>query len=318
MHLPPTNPNRTMKTRILLAAIAALSIGSAFAQAKKPILMVVPADAWLHNNGFTKKVTIGGKEELDLDYERALQTNSDLNLVISKMGEIMADRGFPLQDLGQTIKDLKAEAAENLVMDNQETMLDQLARQAKCDIIMQLEYTVTPGMKGRQLTFNLKGLDAYTNKIVTAASGTSQPANAIVPELLAEAANAHMDKFIAGLTTHFDDLFANGREITVRVKLAPGSSITSLDEEIGGEELRDLIEKWCAENAEKNRIGSPTGDAILTIPQVRIPLYNSEGRAIDARGWAKGLQKYLKETTGQGVKLLAKGLGTATLIIGGK
>lgn len=307
-----------MKSRIMLSAIAAMSLTSALAQAKKPILMVVPADVWLHNNGFTKKVPIGGKEELDLDYERAIQTNSDLNLVISKLGEIMIDRGFPLQDLGQVIKDLKAEAAENLVMDNQETMLDQLARQAKCDIIMKLDYTVAPGMKGRQLTFNLQGFDAYTNKQVATGSGTSQPANALVAELLSEAATAHMDKFVSQLTTYFDDLFANGREITVRVKLAPGSTVTSFDDEFGGEELRDLIEKWCSENAEKNRIGSPTGDAMLTIPQVRIALYNSDGRAQDARGWAKGLQKYLKETTGQGVKLLAKGLGTATLIIGGK
>ena len=317
MHLPPTNPNRTMKTRILLAAIAALSIGSAFAQAKKPILMVVPADVWMNKNGFAKSVDNQGTQELVMEYERAIQTDSDLNLAISKLGEIMADRGFPLQDLGQTIKDLKAEAAENLVMDNTESMLDQLARQAKCDIIMKLDYTVTNGMKGRQLTFNLQGIDAYTNKQVTAASGTSQPANAIVAELLAEAVVAQLDKFIAGLTTHFDDLFANGREITIRVKSASGCSV-GLEDEFAGEELRDLIEKWCSDNAVQNRIGSVSGDAQMTIPQIRIPLYGADGRAIDARGWANGLAKYIKETTGQSVKRIPKGLGTTTLIICGK
>lgn len=317
MNSQPTYPTKTMKTRILSVAIAALSLSGALAQAKKPILMVVPADVWMNKNGFAKAVDNQGTQELVMEYERAIQTDSDLNLAISKLGEIMADRGFPLQDLGQTIKDLKADAAENLVMDNTESMLDQLARQAKCDIIMKLDYTVTPGMKGRQLTFNLQGIDAYTNKQVTAASGSSQPANVIVAELLAEAVVAHLDKFIVGLTTHFDDLFANGREITIRVKSASGCPV-GMDDEFGGEELRDLIEKWCSENAVKNRIGSPTGDAQLTITQIRIPLYGNDGRAIDARGWANDLAKYIKETTKQSVKRIPKGLGTTTLIICGK
>ncbi|MBK9416184.1 MAG: hypothetical protein IPN62_02580 [Flavobacteriales bacterium] len=305
-----------MTTRIICAAIAALSICSAFAQAKKPIIMVVPADVWMNTNGFTRTVDNQGTPELVMEYERAIQTNSDLNMAISKLGELMTERGFPLQDLGQVIKDMKAEAAENLVMDNSESMLDQLSRQAKCDVVMKLDYSVENGMKGRQLKFNLQGFDSYTNKQIAAASGVGQPSSAILAELVSEAVIAHLDKFNAQLQTHFDDLFANGREITVRVKSASGC--VQLDEEFNGEELRDLIEKWCADNAVQNRIGSPTGDAQMTIPQVRIPLYGADGRAIDARGWANGLAKYIKETTGQTSKRIPKGLGTTTLIICGK
>ncbi len=306
-----------MMNRILLAALAVLCMSGAYAQAKKPILMVVPADVWMNKNGYAKKVTNQGSEELVMEYERALQSDADLNLAISKLGELMTDRGFPLQDLGQTIKDLKADAAENMVLDNSETMLDQLSRQAKSDVIMKLDYSITDGMKGRQLTFNLQGLDAYTNKQIAAASGTSQPAGAIPAELLAEAVSAHLDKFNAQLQTHFDDLFANGREITFRVKAENGCP-AQLDSEYGGEELRDLIETWASDNAVQHRIGTVTGDAMMIIPQVRMPLFSAEGKAIDARGWAKGLEKYIKDTTGQSAKRIPKGLGTVTLILCGK
>ena len=310
--------NQTKRTGALFAAVLITGLGTAMAQAKKPTLMVVPADVWMNTNGFTTKVDIQGTPELQMDYERALQTNSDLNLAISKIGELMADRGFPLQDLGQTIKDLKAQAIEDAVMDNSETMLDKLAKVAKCDIIMKLDYKVETSMKGRQLTFNLQGLDAYTNKQIAGTSGTSQPSNGPLAELLAEAAVAHLDGFNDDLTRHFDDLFAKGREVSLRVKVAGGSSV-AMDDEFGGETLDQLIEKWVYENTVQHRFGSPdVGDTYVTINQVRIAVYGAEGRAQDARSWARGLQKLLKEKTGQGIKLMSKGLGTATLVIGGK
>lgn len=303
---------------MLFTLAAALGFSSTFAQAKKPTLMVVPADVWMNTNGYVTRTDVQGATELQMDFERAIQTDSDLNLAISKLGEIMADRGFPLVDLGQAIKALKAEAMEDAVMDNSETMLDKLSKIAKCDIIMKLDYKMENSMRGRQITFNLQGLDAYTNKQVTAASGTGLPSNGPVAELLAEAVIAHLDKFNDGLSRHFEDLFAKGREVSLRIKVAGGSSVL-MDDKVGGQTLEEVIEKWVYDNTVEHRFGSPSvQDTYMTIDQVRIAVYGVDGRAQDARAWARGLQKHIRDKTGHTVKLMSKGLGTATLVIGGK
>jgi hypothetical protein len=52
---------------------------------------------------------------------------------------------------------------------------------------------------------------------------------------------------------------------------------------------------------------------------VRIPLYDSYNNAIDARQFAKGLQKYLKASPFNfEVKLMTRGLGEAILVMGEK
>ena len=53
--------------------------------------------------------------------------------------------------------------------------------------------------------------------------------------------------------------------------------------------------------------------------QVRIPLYDSNNIALDARQFAKGLQKYLKQAPFNfEVKLMTRGLGEAILVLGEK
>ena len=52
--------------------------------------------------------------------------------------------------------------------------------------------------------------------------------------------------------------------------------------------------------------------------QVRIPLFNENGRALDARSWANGLRRELREKYGIESKLTIRGLGQAILTIGGK
>ena len=45
----------------------------------------------------------------------------------------------------------------------------------------------------------------------------------------------------------------------------------------------------------------------MLFEQVRIPMYDDKGKAIDARGWANDLRKHLK-TLGIESKLMHKGL----------
>lgn len=59
----------------------------------------------------------------------------------------MADRGFPLKDLQQTLKTLNNDAAEDALLTSKagnsvaESPLDRLRRRAKPDIIMEIDWT---------------------------------------------------------------------------------------------------------------------------------------------------------------------------------
>jgi hypothetical protein len=305
---------------LLLGAVA-----TATAQAKKPTLMVVPSDNWCYQNGFILEYDNQGKLVKTPDYKRALQENSDLLLVISKINQLMTDRGFPLKNLESSLKTLESEAAEDNMSQSKsggevsESPTDKLKKVAKADIWMQLTWTVNEMGPKRSITFNLQGLDAYTDKQVAGASGTGPQSQ--TPELailLEEAVLSQLDLFNGQLQKHFDDLFANGREVMLRIKKWDSFS-GDLESEYGGEELSTQIENWVSANTVGGRFSlSDATENMMLFEQVRIPLYDATNKAVDTRGWAKGLQKHLKEAYQIEAKLVMKGLGQATIIVGEK
>lgn len=305
---------------LLLGAVA-----TATAQAKKPTLMVVPSDNWCYQNGFILEYDNQGKMVKTPDYKRALQENSDLLLVISKINQLMTDRGFPLKNLESSLKTLESEAAEDNMSQSKsggevsESPTDKLKKVAKADIWMQLTWTVNEMGPKRSITFNLQGLDAYTDKQVAGASGTGPQSQ--TPELailLEEAVLSQLDLFNGQLQKHFDDLFANGREVTLRIKKWDSFS-GDLESEYGGEELSTQIESWVSANTVAGRFSlSDATENMMLFEQVRIPLYDATGKAVDTRGWARGLQKHLKDAYQIEAKLVMKGLGQATIIVGEK
>jgi hypothetical protein len=259
------------------------------------------------------------------DYKKALQENSDLLLVISKIGGLMADRGFTLKTLEGTLKSLQSESAEDAMLTSKngaevsESPIDKLRKTAKSDIIMQMTWTINQSGPEKSVTFILNGIDSYTDKQVASASGTGSPSfSAELPVLLEEAVLSHLDNFNAQLQAHFEDLLTNGREISLRIKKF-SSFDGDLENEYGGEELGSIIEKWVSENTVQGRFSTTDAtESMMLFEQVRIPLYDSNNRAIDARGWAKDLQKMLREKYTITAKLMTKGQGQATIVIGDK
>jgi hypothetical protein len=72
------------------------------------------------------------------------------------------------------------------------------------------------------------------------------------------------------------------------------------------------------ENSVKGRFNlSESSENKMRFEQVRIPLLDAQGKPTDTRGWAKGLQAYLK-TLGITSKLMTKGLGQAVIVVGDK
>ena len=316
-----------MKRLVLLMA-SLFVCATLFAQAKKPTIMVVPSDNWCVQNGYTQKFDNMGTEITLPDYRAALQQNSDLLLAISKINEMMAEREFPLKNLESSLKTLMNQEAEDAMLTNKEgggvaeSPIDKLKKVAKADIWMQLTYTVNQVGPKRSLTFNLQGLDAYTDKQIAGASGTSEPSfTSELAILIEQAVLMHIDNFYAQLQSHFDDIFANGREIVVRIKTWDDAGF-DLEEEFDGDELGMIIEDWMSDNTVHGRFNTTDAtENMMLFEQVRIPLEMEEDgkvRQVDARRWVNGLRKYLKSEYDIESKLMMQGLGQAQLVIGAK
>ncbi len=317
------------KNIIALVGVLMLTISFGFGQAKKPTIMVVPSDVWCNQNGYMLGFNNQGIIVNVPDYKRAFQENAEVLQVISQINGMMAERGFPLKNMESAIKTLESNAAEDNMRSSKDTgsgvsesPIDALKKVAKADIIMQLTWTINKTGPKKSINFNLQGLDAYTDKQIATATGTGAPSfSAEVPVLLSEAVLSHMDNFTSSLQTHFDDMFENGREIIVRVQKWDDWD-GDLESEYGDddEELGVIIEDWLADNAVKGRFNTTDMTADMALfEQVRIPLFNDKGRAIDARRFVKGLSKKLKnEPYAIPNKLVMKGLGRATIILGGK
>ena len=76
---------------LVLTFILTIASLAGFAQAKKPTLMVVPADNWCVQNNFMDKFDDQGTEVLVPNYKRVLQNSSDCYNVITKINTLMSD-----------------------------------------------------------------------------------------------------------------------------------------------------------------------------------------------------------------------------------
>lgn len=300
------------------------------AQAKKPTLMVVPSDNWCIRNGYTQTFDEMGTLKTLPDYKIALQNETDLLMTIAKINTMMADRGFPLVNLESALKNLERESAEVAMLSSKsggsiaENPIDILQRTANADIIIQLTYVINQEGPRRSVTFLLQGLDAYSKKQIAGAQGTGEPSFATqTPILLEEAVLAHIDDFNSRLQVHFEDLFANGREIVFQAR-AFDSSPVDLEEEYTYNkeqlELGEIIEDWISKNTVQGRFStSGYTQNVIRFEQVRIPLYDDRGRANDTRRWLRDLRTMLKGSPfNLDSKIYTRGLGEVWLIIGEK
>ncbi|MDE5560252.1 MAG: hypothetical protein K2J00_00365 [Bacteroidaceae bacterium] len=314
------------KTFLIILFVAMCSV-EAMAQAKKPTLMVVPSDAWCKEHGYEQKFDNQGFTELLPDYKAAVATDKQLNAVISKINLLMADRGFPLKDLQQSIKSISNLAAEDRLITSKntgaeivESPLDRLRRTAKADIILEIDWTVNTVGPKSSVTYNLRALDAYSGKQVAGAEGTGKGSfSAELPLLLEEAVQDHMDAFSERLQAHFEDLLTNGREVVLDMRVFDGSPI-DMESEYDGYELSEVIDNWLSENCVNHRFSkSDATESMILYEQVRIPLYKANGMAQDTYGFARDLARYLAAAPYSiPVKTVNRGLGRCLLIIGAK
>ena len=299
---------------------------------KLPTIMVVPSSTWCNKNGFMQTYNNQGQMESVPDYEKALLNSSELAVAINTINTRMAHRGFPLKDLQATLKTLKTESAEDAMMTSKsgeaiaESPIDILRSTAKADIWIEIDWFTSQEKGGSQtrLTFSMNALDAYTDVVVAGMPPTTSQAvytsSFQLPIMMESAIQGQFDPFCNSLKTHFENIAAHGRAIKMRILSWEGFE-DGLMTEFDDEELHEIIEDWVQEHTVNGKYGtvdlSPSGNR-MTIEQVRIPLQNAKGRDLDARTWARDLQKMLKNKYSIESNLSTKGLGQVQLIIGEK
>jgi len=298
-----------------------------FSQAKKPTLMILPSDNWCEQRYFMTEFDNQGTKQKVPNYKQAFQEDTEIGQVISKIGSLMIDRGFPLKDAEQELKAIEARTAEDNMTTSSssgsgisESPLDKLKNKAKADIIIQIWWKVSKTDNGKVVSFVLEAFDAYTSKRIAASSGNGSPNDKdIVPVLLQNAIQSNIDSFVSQLQAHFDDMFNNGREITLTLKKW-NTWDKDFETEVDEKEIIDYVNEWLQKNTVKGRFNvSDASENKIRCEQVRIPLYDSNNNAVDARQFAKGLQKYFKAAPfNYEVKLMTRGLGEAILVFGEK
>jgi len=318
-----------MNKKIFGLMMAVMMVSTlATAQIRKPELMVFPSETWCINHGYYTEMDNLGYTEKVPDYRAALQENTDLKMAIAKINDLFAEREFPLESLEQTLKNLAQERAENNLTTSKagnemaETPLDQISRVAKADIRLELTWEVKDFGPKHSITYVLEAIDAYTAKSIGAVSGTGEPSmSADVAVLLEEAIVANMDNFYVRLQDHFTEMQEIGREVVVDIRVFDGNEKgIDLETEYGDDELRDIITRWMSQNTVSGRFSiKDASETRINFTQVRIPVYDDYGVAMDAYAFGKKLQKALKKEPFEiPAKIMAKGLGRVVIILGEK
>lgn len=297
---------------------------------KKPTLMILPSDHWCSARYFTTNFDNFGKTIVINDFQSAFREDSELSMVVSKIGELMANYGYMVKDYSQEMAAINDRQVENETTMSKmgsmisETPLDMLRRRAKYDIEIRIDWDVNKDVvgkkkvEGKSVNFTLQAIDTYTSKVVATSSGVSEASTEIVPRILESAVAANMENFNDQLTRYFDNLQKNGREITFIIQTWD-SGMIDLEEEFDGDELIDVIQDWMFENTVDGVFNlSDATETRALFEQVRIPFFDAKGRAMDARSFATQLRKHLANTYMIESKVLTRGLGEVILVLGEK
>ena len=260
------------------------------------------------------------------NYQQAFMEDTELPQVISKVGGVLTELGYSLKDAEQEIKSIATKTAEDNVTFSKtsgatlnETPLDVLKRRVKSDIIIQIWWKLNRDSKGHSAYFTLEAFDTYTNKRIATSTGTTKSSKEGIPVLLEQAVKENIKPFDEQMSRWYDEQKKKGREIVLTVRCWDNWE-NDLETEYDGNELTDCIQDWLAEHTVNSSYNYSDGtETFAQFEQVRIPLLDERGRAMDARAFATELRKYLqKPPYNITSKVMMRGLGEAIIILGEK
>lgn len=311
-----------MKRNILFVVATLLFALLSAGQSKKPILMILPSDNWCTQRYFTTEYDNQGVMERIPNYQQAFQEDLELSPVISKTGELMTKLGYSLKDAEMELKNISARTAEDNVTFSKssgaqftESPLDILKRRAKADIIIQISWVVNAS----SISFTLEAFDTYTSKRIATSTGTENRTAEAIPLQLQHSIEKHIKPFDKQLDVFYSAMKSNGRETILTIRIWDNWD-NDLETEYNGDELLGHIQQWLTKNTVKEQYNlSDATENFAQFEQVMIPQKDEKGVAMDARSFARGLQKHLNaDPFNIPSKLMMRGLGEAILVLGEK
>lgn len=293
---------------------------------KKPTIMILPSDNWCEMRYFMTTYDNQGTKVKTPDYQLAFQQDTEIGPVISKIGGLLTALDYSIKDAEQEIKKINLKTAEDNVTFSKssgaslvESPLDVLKRRIKSDVLIQISWQMNKEASGRSVTFNVEAFDTYTSKRIASSTGTTSASFEPVPVILEQAVKERIAEFDAQMMKWYEDQQTHGREIVLTIRCWDNWE-NDLETEYEGEELTDCVQDWLKSHCVGGNYNLSDGtESFAQFEQVRIPLFDEKGNALDARGFATQLRKHLnKPPYNITAKVMQRGLGEAILVLGEK
>ena len=275
--------------------------------------------------GYITETERNGKKIVCEDYDKAFMDNDFRNVSLA-IKQVMAERGFPLVDAETQQETDDEDEAFDEAFEGAETgtetatnAYDELLKRAKPDITLKIGWNGSAYGTLYSMEYRIEAVDSYSNKSVAPVAGNTGEVRRSVPlsAALKQTAKNNMDQFCATLLEYFDDLQTNGREIRLDIRILD-KGIT-MNSEYGGQELGNIIYEWVSDNTVNHQFSQRSGRQrnMQKYDQVRIPMFDANGRPMDAARWADGLRKAL-QSYGLKSENASTALGAARIYIGEK
>ena len=315
-----------MKRCLIVLALLIGFVPLSLKAQKKPTIMILPSDNWCEMRYFMTTYDNQGTKVKTPDYQLAFQQDTEIGPVISKVGGLLTALDYSIKDAEQEIKKINLKTAEDNVTFSKtsgatlvESPLDLLKRRIKSDVLIQISWQMNKETFGRSITFNLEAFDTYTSKRIASSTGTTAASSDPVPIILEQAVKDRIAEFDALMVKWYKDQQTHGREIVLTIRCWDNWE-NDLETEFEGEELTDCIQDWLKTHCVDGNYNLSDGtESFAQFEQVRIPLLDERGNALDARGFATQLRKHLnKPPYNFPSKVMQRGLGEAILVLGEK
>ncbi|MDR1602439.1 MAG: DUF6175 family protein [Tannerella sp.] len=311
--------------QVIILSLLSMTVYSQEPKAKSPSIVVLPDEGWCEEQNYFSTVDNQGKTVKVYDYETALR-DRNMQTVILKIQELLKEHDCPnVDDAMSIVSKIDVQDAEDAAIMSDEGIelaqgsFEKIRNRLAPDVIVRVRYYVTANGPEKYTTFNLQAVDAYTNEPVAVVAGTSgRTMSAVLPLMLETAVLDKIPNFTFSLNKFYAEMEELGRKIRFRIETVRNGALEDgLETEFDGQYLNEIIENWVEENTVDGNYNMPASTKNrMTFDDVRIPLFNERGRAINAENWGRGLNELLRKTYGLKTSMYPLGLGEFQLIVG--
>jgi hypothetical protein len=291
----------------------------------KPNLIVIPSDELLQKFEMLKEENAQGKTIYVRDYKGYLLKDPNAKFIISTIQSTFINVGFPLNDLEQTLKSLNDQEIMDDVDNIQKDAKTMLLTSVRPDIILELNYDLVTDNSSRSLnktlTYTLRGIDAFSNKVVSTIQetgyGKNNPDND-AGSLMKQALDLNLKNYVNQLNLYFSDIVKKGREITLRVAIDKGVSLSMEDDCLDGDTYADWVVDYLKVNTQKGAYKMERNtETEIFFRNVRIKTLNDDGTQYSAYDFAKDMRKAMVKGCGIKSKNKTQGLSNAFIVLKG-